>query len=789
MRFHAKGGLGEVHVAEDTELCREVALKRVRREHSQNKESRLRFLREAEITARLEHPGVVPVHGLIHDANGEPCYAMRFVHGQTLAEAVHHFHEADKGKRHPGERRLALRQLLGSFVAVCKTMAYAHSRGVLHRDLKPSNVMLGPYGETLVLDWGLAKTFERDEEARASGEDTVRPSAATDNQETRLGEAVGTPAYMAPEQAAGQWHVVGPASDVYGLGATLYYLLTGSPPFVARVHDRKELMALLQEVQRGAFPAPRQRKKGAPRGLEAACLKAMALRPEDRYLTPLELAKDVENWLADEPISAYREPLLARLGRWGRRHRAWAQAGALSLVLIAVVSVAAVIVVLRSWKHEEAEAQRADENATAVITQTERTLLASEKKLLEVRRQVDNHPREVALQRDYVASLRVRRDDLHLQDRDLLERMKGGFGFRGGWREALIKPSYDMYQVRNALWDAEDKLETLVLEDPALDVALVEATVEATRARLSWAKNAANPRSTLDLANTQARLRAEEARANLQVAKAQLQQALRTKLQRDLQEAQLRDRIEGLARFREQWGWLVQRVGEKVTIGTRDVTRDDIVSLSLKLREVQEQIQLAKGVAEKIKAFDSQTDIDLALARVAEAETRLDEALTLAGEPMLNQVAGNSVKPSEPPARMAPAPDAPEIWVLPKLAPMPPSVFPLPREEERVPSKPRVIPPPQLSPPRPPAGSSTPSANRSTGNPAPRPAVAGPAGRGSPPSQSRRVGAETNAVIYAERGRPRPSTRRARTPSVPGWNGPSRRQLADIQAKQNNPGR
>src|SRR5262249_27102778 len=150
-------GLGEVHVALDEELPRQVALKRIRGPRAGDPQSRRRFLQEAEITARLEHPGVVPIHGLVQDSSGQPCYAMRLTEGEPLAGALARFHARDGAGPDPGERRLALRDLLGRFVAVCNTIAYAHSKGVLHRDLKPANVMLGAYGETLVVDWGLAK--------------------------------------------------------------------------------------------------------------------------------------------------------------------------------------------------------------------------------------------------------------------------------------------------------------------------------------------------------------------------------------------------------------------------------------------------------------------------------------------------------------------------------------------------------------------------------------------------------------------------------------------------------
>src|SRR5262249_31097966 len=159
---------GEVHVAADAELGRTVALKRVRPDRLAESGSLHRFLREAEITARLEHPGIVPVYGLVPDADGQPAYAMRFVEGETLKEAIDRFHQGE-----PSERRLAFRQLLGHFVAACNAVAYAHSRGVIHRDLKPANILLGKFGETLVVDWGLAKKVGRIDPAKADAEGTM----------------------------------------------------------------------------------------------------------------------------------------------------------------------------------------------------------------------------------------------------------------------------------------------------------------------------------------------------------------------------------------------------------------------------------------------------------------------------------------------------------------------------------------------------------------------------------------------------------------------------------------
>src|SRR5262249_2271311 len=319
-----QGGLGEVFVARDEELKREVALKEIQGRHADQPESRARFLLEAEVTGGLEHPGIVPVYGLGTDGDGRPFYAMRFIQGDSLKEAIDRFHGAERAGQSASARSLGLRELLGRFVDVCQAIEYAHSRGVLHRDLKPGNVMLGKYGETLVVDWGLAKVLGQAEPAATEGV----LAGSGDSALTQAGRALGTPAHMSPEQAAGLPEDLSPRSDVYSLGATLSCLLTGSAPFV-----EGEVGTVLGRVQRGDFPQPRQVEPAIPPALEAICLKAMALKPEERYATPRALADDLEHWLADEPFAAYREPRRQRLARWARRHRTAVTSAGVALAL------------------------------------------------------------------------------------------------------------------------------------------------------------------------------------------------------------------------------------------------------------------------------------------------------------------------------------------------------------------------------------------------------------------------------------------------------------------------
>jgi serine/threonine-protein kinase len=346
LRAHAKGGLGEVFVALDEELRREVALKEIQARYADHPEARARFLREAEITGRLEHPGVVPVYGLGVYPDGRPFYAMRFIHGQSLQSAISRFHTADEDHhRDPGERSLALRDLLGRFAAVCNAVGYAHSRGIIHRDLKPDNAMLGEYGETLLVDWGLAKPLDQGEGEQTAGSKSVLAISGSGTAETEMGRVVGTVAFMPPEQANGRLDQVGPCSDVFSLGATLYALLTGHAPYGGPD-------ALIQAAMAEAVPA-RQRKRSVPAALEAVCARAMAAKPEDRYPSAKALAEEVQRWLGDEPVLAYREPIADRLRRWGRRHR--------SLVSAAVVLLIAGVVGLSLglWLVGRAEARTA----------------------------------------------------------------------------------------------------------------------------------------------------------------------------------------------------------------------------------------------------------------------------------------------------------------------------------------------------------------------------------------------------------------------------------------------
>jgi serine/threonine-protein kinase len=327
LQLHDHGGLGSVFLARDDEVHRDVALKQLNEDIASDPESRARFIFEAEITGNLEHPGIVPLYGKGQYADGRPYYAMRFIHGDTLKTAVDRLHKDARLKPDPGEYRRELHKLLMRFLVVCETMDYAHNKGVIHRDLKPKNIMLGPYGETLILDWGLAKVIGHGEESDSS-QQTLRPPSSSALRETLAGERRGTASYMSPEQASGENDKLGVATDVYSLGATLYYVLTGRPPFTG-----DDLVAMLQNVKSGDFRHPRELNPRIDRALDAICRKAMSRQPCDRYASAHLIADDLERWLADMPVAAYPEPVAAKAMRWLRRRRQWVAAATAVLVL------------------------------------------------------------------------------------------------------------------------------------------------------------------------------------------------------------------------------------------------------------------------------------------------------------------------------------------------------------------------------------------------------------------------------------------------------------------------
>lgn len=382
---HARGGLGEVLVAEDESLGRRVALKRMHGDQTLDPVRRLRFQREATITGQLDHPGIVAIHSVGEGADGNPCYVMKFIEGETLSEATRRLHNAFRDQAshdvHDFQSNV-LRPLLSRFVAVCNTIAFAHHAGFIHRDIKPANIMLGEFGATYVVDWGLAKPLEatgpvhnqkthRHESTQGAApkelvstdtthlfNDQTAPEAAdADILQTQPGTVIGTPAFMSPEQSRGDSQEIGTASDIFSLGATLYFTLTGETRF-----DADGGSTWIEKILAGRFPAPRVRQALVPAALESICLKAMAKQPSDRYSDALALAKDIECWMNDEPVAAHQERLADRVKRFIRRHQSLTISLLVASVLIMTTAIVATLLINRE-KNDAITARSAAQKA------------------------------------------------------------------------------------------------------------------------------------------------------------------------------------------------------------------------------------------------------------------------------------------------------------------------------------------------------------------------------------------------------------------------------------------
>ncbi|MEM7473520.1 MAG: protein kinase [Planctomycetota bacterium] len=343
IRSHAKGGIGYVSVAQDLELTRQVALKEILPQFADDPSARARFLREAEITGQLEHPGIVPIYSVGQHPNGRPYYAMRFIEGVRLSDAIKRYHANAKESSYADTRR-ELQTLLGRFIAVCDSANFAHQQNIIHRDIKPDNIMLGEHGETLLVDWGLAKRLDETNMTNCDSESVSSESSSSETRPTlespaatSSGLAVGTMAYMSPEQAAGA--ELSTRSDVFSLSATLFELLTGRRPYQATGYDG------LQQALNADFKDPLSVNSSVPRTLAAICRRGMSADPDERYPTARAIANDIEHWMADLPVEAYSENLSERAFRFARRHSTAVRIASIALVCITLLSILSALMI------------------------------------------------------------------------------------------------------------------------------------------------------------------------------------------------------------------------------------------------------------------------------------------------------------------------------------------------------------------------------------------------------------------------------------------------------------
>ncbi len=383
----ARGGMGAIYKVWDKDLRRTMAMKVVLPTGKQDgrpivsERVLARFLEEAQITGQLDHPGIVPVHELGLDSEGNVYFTMRFVRGRDLKTIIDLALE-DK-------EDWSVVRVLGVIQRVCEAVAFAHSKGVVHRDLKPANIMVGRFGETYVMDWGLARVLGREEqESKPDLPDSTVSLVQTDrhdasesdgsNQATMLGDVVGTPSYMSPEQARGQLDRLGPRSDVYSVGSILYHLFSGQAPFVppgARVAPHQVLAQLMDGPPKKLLEIhPKLASE-----LVAICEKSMAREPEDRYQTMMALADDLRAYLEGEVVSAYESGAWAEFRKWTQRNRALSLAlgGALLLAIASLISI--VVIQSRSTSamtvaNSQLEQQADELQATAEVAKAQEAL-------------------------------------------------------------------------------------------------------------------------------------------------------------------------------------------------------------------------------------------------------------------------------------------------------------------------------------------------------------------------------------------------------------------------------
>lgn len=358
-----RGGMGVVLRVHDQRLQRTIALKVIRGQEGSGTSTRKtidtgtlqRFVREAQITGRLDHPGVVPIHELARDENDRLYFTMKYVEGHTLKDVLQ--------KHRSGSEEWTLPRITDAMIRVCETLAFAHSREVIHRDLKPSNVMVGKFGEVYVMDWGLAKVLG---EAEAEITDPGDQQSDSSSYKTMYGAAIGTPYYMPPEQAAGKLDQLDCRTDVYAAGAILYEILTGQRPYWS--DPPPSGMSVIRMVLDGPPKEIRELNRKAAPELVAITQKAMNRNMADRYQSAADLAEDLRAFLSQRIVSAHNTGMVTRLKKWISRNQSLTIAGMLALL----TTIVAMCVIIVREHINRTQLEKTNEALTTSIQQTEK---------------------------------------------------------------------------------------------------------------------------------------------------------------------------------------------------------------------------------------------------------------------------------------------------------------------------------------------------------------------------------------------------------------------------------
>lgn len=420
-RYHkrgeiARGGMGVVHKVFDVELDRSLALKEMAVRPAQAYSvAASRFLEEAQITAQLDHPGIVPVHEVGMDLEGRIYFAMKLVRGRDLRTILDLVRDNREGWN--------MTRALGVLLKICDAMAYAHSKGVIHRDLKPSNVMVGHFGEVYVMDWGLARVLGKadihDVRIRPNLETEILTGRRSEREETPAsplvtmdGDVVGTPSYMSPEQARGDMQLISPCSDVYSVGAMLYQLLTGSAPFVppgGRISSRAVLGRLLEGP-----PAPvYELNPEASQELVAICETAMSRDPTGRYQDTLRLGDDLQAFLERKVVRAYQTGAIAEARKWVERNKALASWAGLAVLSLIAGLTASLVLRAQSVRSARVARERADEVLRLSALQRLDDLIAEADRLWPA------HPENVPKYEDWLRHAQLLVDELPRHEEQL----------------------------------------------------------------------------------------------------------------------------------------------------------------------------------------------------------------------------------------------------------------------------------------------------------------------------------------------------------------------------------